>query len=154
MGAFFNTGNRVATMGKRPNHRTIRAARTYTIDEAANALAVSIGTVRNWIKAGLPIMKAQRPHLILGEHLKDFLQTRTKTKSSPLKPSELYCLSCRAAQEPWGMLVDCVVQTPTTARLVGLCSACGGTCNRMISRTKIPQFSEIFELRMNGEKTA
>ena len=141
-------------MGKRPNHRAIRAARTYTIEEAANALGVSIGTVRNWTKAGLPIMKAQRPHLILGEGLKHFLQTRTKAKAAPLKLSELYCLSCKAAQAPWEMMVDCIIQTPTTARLVGLCGACGGPCNRMISRSKIPQFREIFELEMNGGKTA
>lgn len=141
-------------MGKRPNHRTIRSARTYTIEEAANALGVSVGTIRNWIKAGLPIMKAQRPHLILGEGLKNFLQTRSKAKANPLKQSELYCLSCKAAKAPWEMLVDCIIQTPTTARLVGLCSTCGGTCNRMISRPMIPQFSEIFELKLKGGKTA
>lgn len=141
-------------MAKRPNHRAIRAARTYTIEEAATALGVSIGTIRHWVNAGLPIMKGQRPYLILGETLKGFIQSRSRGRKTTLQPSQLYCLTCKAARTPWELLVDCVPQTTTTARLMGLCEVCGGTCNRMISRSMIGQFSEIFELGMKGGKTA
>ena len=53
-----------------------------------------------------------------------------------------------------GVMVDCIPQTATTARLMGLCEACGGTCNRMISRAKIDHFREIFALAEKGAKTA
>jgi hypothetical protein len=43
-----------------------------------------------------------------------------------------------------GLLVDFIPQTPKTARLMGLCEVCGGTCNRMISHSKIDHFNEIF----------
>ena len=141
-------------MARRPSHRAIRAARSYTLEEAATALGVSLGTIRNWVKAGLPAMKAQRPHLILGETLKDFLHARSTVRKAALKPSQLYCLSCKAGQAPWGMLVDCIPQTATTARLMGLCEVCGGTCNRMISRSKIGEFGEIFVLAFKGGHTA
>jgi hypothetical protein len=141
-------------VAKRPSHRAIHAARSYTLEEAATALGASHGTIRNWVKKGLPIMKAQRPYLILGEALKDFLQDRAKSRKVELQPSELYCLTCKVARTPFGMLVDCIPQTATTARLVGLCEVCGGTCNRMISRSKIAQFSEIFDLAMKDGKTA
>ena len=51
-------------MDKRPSHRALRAARSYTLEEAAKALGVSQGTIRNWVKKGLPIMNDQRPYLI------------------------------------------------------------------------------------------
>jgi excisionase family DNA binding protein len=141
-------------MAKRPSGRAIRAARTYTIEEAASALGVSTGTIRNWVRAGLPIMKAQRPFLILGEALRDFLQDRASDGKVALQASQLYCLTCKAGRSPMGNLVDCIPQTATTARLMGLCEVCSGTCNRMISRSQIDQFGRIFELVLRGGKTA
>lgn len=141
-------------MAKRPSHRALRAARSYTFEEAAIALGVSKGTVRTWVNNGLPAMKAQRPYLILGEALKDFLQTKTAKRKSALRSAELYCLGCKAPRMPMGMLVDCIPQTATTARLMGLCEACGGTCNRMISRAKIDHFREIFAMAEKDRKTA
>ena len=131
-------------MPKRPNPRAIKAARTYTVEEAAIALGVSTGTIRTWVKSGLPLMKSRRPFLILGDALRSFLEDRTKAAKAPLRENQLYCLSCKAGRAPMGQLVDCIPQTPKTARLLGLCDVCGGTCNRMISRSKIDHFSEIF----------
>jgi excisionase family DNA binding protein len=141
-------------MAKRPSHRTLRAARSYTPEEAATALGVSVGTIRSWVKKGLPIMKAQRPYLMLGEDLKAYLKAQTGKRRAALQPTELYCLSCKAPRTPMGMMVDCIPQTPTTARLLGLCDACGGTCNRMISRAKIDLYREIFALAEKGRTTA
>lgn len=141
-------------MAKRPGYRAIRSARTYSIDEAAKVLAVSTNTIRLWGKSGLPIMKSQRPYLILGEDLRDFLQARATSGKVTLQPFQLYCLTCKAARSPMGNLVDCIPQTATTLRLMSLCEVCGGTCNRMISRTKIGQFDQIFELRMRDAQTA
>lgn len=141
-------------MARRPSPRVLRAARSYTLEEAASALGVSVGTIRNWVKKGLPVMKAQRPFLMLGDDLKTFLQAQTGKRRSALQPTELYCLTCKAPRKPMGMMVDCIPQTPTTARLVGLCDACGGTCNRMISQAKIDPFREIFALAVKGGKTA
>lgn len=131
-------------MAKRPNPRAIKAARTYTIEEAALALGVSIGTIRTWVKSGLPLMKSRRPFLILGDALRTFLEDRTNGAKTPLRPDQLYCFTCKAARKPWGLAVDCIPQTPKTARLFGLCEVCEGTCNRIISRSKIDHFSQIF----------
>ena len=141
-------------MDKRPSHRALRAARSYTFEEAATALGVSKGTICNWVNAGLPAMKAQRPYLILGEALKDFLQAKSAKRKSALQRAELYCLSCKSPRTPMGMMVDCIHQTATTARLMGLCEACGGTCNRMISPSSIGQFGQIFDLKIRVGQTA
>ena len=141
-------------MTKHRSHRVLRAARSYTFEEAASALGVSMGTVRAWAKNGLPTMKAQRPYLILGEALKDFLLAKSARGRAALQPTELYCLSCKAARTPMGMLVDCIPQTANTSRLMGLCEVCGGRCNRMISRAKIDHFREVFALAEKDAKTA
>ena len=131
-------------MPKRPNPRAIKAARTYTVEEAAIVLGVSVGTIRSWVKSGLPLMRSQRPFLILGDALRNFLKDRVQASRAPLREDQLYCLTCKAGRTPMGLLVDCIPQTPKTARLLGLCNVCGGTCNRMISKSKIDDFSQVF----------
>lgn len=131
-------------MPKRPNPRAIKAARTYTVEEAAIVLGVSVGTIRSWVKSGLPLMRSQRPFLILGDALRNFLKDRAQASRAPLREDQLYCLTCKAGRNPMGLLVDCIPQTPKTARLLGLCNVCGGTCNRMISKSKIDDFSKVF----------
>lgn len=141
-------------MAKRPNPRAIKAARSYTMQEGADALGVTVGAVRGWIRLGLPVMKAQRPFLILGDAFRQFLEDRRSKGKAPLGPDQLYCLTCKQGQSPMGMMVDCLPQTSKTARLVGLCGVCGGTCNRMISRAKLDQFRAIFDLACNDGQQA
>lgn len=141
-------------MPKRLNHRVIRAARTYTIEEAALTLGVSTGTVRIWVKAGLPLMKSRRPYLILGDSLRTFLQARKEKAKVSLKADQLYCFTCKAGRVPMGLMVDCIPQTIKTARLLGLCDVCGGTCNRMVSRSRIDHFGRIFCVAMKDGPTA
>lgn len=133
-------------MAKRPNPRAIRAARTYTIEEAANALGVTVGTIRGWCKSGLPIMTAKRPYLILGDALRKHIEDRRVTAKVRLLPDQLYCLRCKTGRRPMGLMVDVLPQTAKTARLFGLCEVCGGTCNKMISTAKIDAIRPIFEV--------
>lgn len=141
-------------MTKRPNPRSVKTARTYTIDEAADALGVSIGTIRSWVKSGLPLMNSRKPFLILGDSLRDFLQARAANSKVTLLVGQLYCLTCKAGREPLGMMVDCIPQTANTARLIGLCDVCGGTCNQIVSLSKLDQLRGIFDVAMKGVKTA
>ena len=133
-------------MPKRPNLRAVKAARTYTIVEAAEALCVSVASVRSWVRQGLPAMTAQRPYLILGDALRGFLDDRRGKAKVTLGTDYLYCLSCKVARTPVGMMVDCTPQTAKTARLLGLCSACGSTCNRIVSRSDLAHFEAIFDV--------
>ena len=140
-------------MAKRPNPRSIKAARTYTILEAAEALGVSIGAVRGWVRQGLPVLKSQRPHLILGDVLRTFLEARRTKAKSKLADDQLYCLTCKNGQTPMGMMVDAVDQTAKTIRLTGLCSICGGSCNRLASRAKLPLLTKIFDVAYRDPQT-
>ena len=54
-------------------------------------------------------------------------------------------------QRPLGMLDDCLPNTAETDRLLGLCEACGGTCNRMISKSKLKDFEEVFVIEKRAK---
>ncbi len=141
-------------MTKRPNPRSIKAARCYTIVEGADALGVAVGTVRGWIKQGLPVMTAQRPYLILGDALRGFLKDRHVKSTALLERDQLHCLTCKQGQRPYGMMVDCIPQTDKTARLVGLCEVCGRTCNRMVSRANLADLGAIFDVAHRDHRKA
>lgn len=133
-----------AAKPKRTSIRAIRAGRTYTIEEVSELLNLSVAAVRSWVKAGLPILKAKRPFLIIGEDLISFLTERQKSAKRPLAPDQLYCLRCKAQTRPYGGLVDAIPQKGKTLRLVGICETCGGMCNRMIGRNALPDFDRLF----------
>ena len=124
----------------------VRAARSYTVQEAAETLGVSVGTVRGWVRQGLRLLNGQRPFLILGSDIRTFLETRRAKGKVSLASDELYCLTCKAPRRPLGMMVDGHRQTAKTARMVGLCEACGGTCNRMINAAALPRIKKIFDV--------
>lgn len=141
-------------MPKLPNPRAIRASRSYTILEAADALNVSVGTVRSWVRQGLRVLNGQRPFLLLGSDLRAFIEARRARGKRTLGANELFCLSCKAPRKPYGMMVDLFLQTPKTGRLVGLCEVCGGTCNRMIGTKSLPQISVIFDVATRAASEA
>ena len=60
---------------KSSRHR-INIHRGYSVDEVARARGVTKGTVRRWTKSGLPAITDQKPLLILGEDLIEFLTMR------------------------------------------------------------------------------
>jgi hypothetical protein len=100
-------------MARRYNARSVKIHQTYSMEEAAEALSVSIPTIRNWVKAGLPIMKSQRPFLIAGFELRGFIEKRLARSKRKLATGEFYCLRCNASREPFGMMADYI---PTNGR--------------------------------------
>lgn len=69
-------------MIKRKGPHTIKSARCYTMAEASDCLGVSLNTIRNYIKDGLPILRAERPFLIPGRSLRLGLPPRSSARSS------------------------------------------------------------------------
>ena len=132
-------------MAKRADPRRLRAAQTYTVPELARALSVSVGTVRSWLKQGLPAMTGQRPTLILGEAAKEFLAYRTAKTKRPLAPDELFCLSCKAPRKPYAGLVQLDHAPGKPTRITGFCEACETVCSRVIGAAQIPHWSEYFD---------
>jgi hypothetical protein len=55
-----------------PKDNRVKRHRRYTVEEAAQLLNAHRGTVRQWVKRGLPTCDYTRPILILGRELTPF----------------------------------------------------------------------------------
>ncbi len=121
----------------RPNPRLAKIHRSYSVEEIAKLYGVHRNTVRAWIGRGLPTVDDRRPVLVLGGHLRAFLQARRKAAKRPCGPGEIYCLRCREPRRPAGNAVRYHPITSTLGNLVGLCGTCGAGLNRRVSIAKL-----------------
>ena len=138
-------------MAKRANPRVVKANLTYTIEEAADCLNVSIGTVRAWTKKGLRVFKSQRPYLIAGFELRTFLEKQRQGRKKPAATDEIYCFKCRAPQKLMGAMADYIPSNKKSGRLVGICSVCESVNHRFVSASKLPEFESLLEISIRGD---
>jgi hypothetical protein len=122
---------------QRPNRRAIKLHRNYTVEEAALTLNVAKGSVRRWLKHGLPHISEQRPFLILGGDLIDFFDKQRKPKQR-CQPHELYCFRCRAPKAAAGGLMDYAPRTAFSGQLSAICEDCGTIMHKNVSASKLP----------------
>lgn len=121
---------------RRPNRRAIKQHYSYTTEEAAAALGIAKGSVRRWLKAGLPHLADQRPFLILGSDLRDFLEKRDKPKQR-CRLHEFFCFRCREPKAAAGGLIDYVARTALSGQLSAICEACETIMHKNVSASKL-----------------
>lgn len=140
-------------MPKRVNPNLVKIHRSYAVDEAAWLLGVHKNTIRQWIKAGLPVCDDRRPTLILGRHLRSFLCDRRQSRKRRCRPDELFCLRCRAPRRPAGNMVDFMPESASSGRLIGMCPTCDSMMNRYASRAGLTRIRAIFDVSLpTGEE--
>ena len=122
----------------RPNYRTVKIHRSYTVAEAARLFGIHKNTVRAWIEAGLPACKDMRPHLILGRELATYLQSRRTRQKRPCAPGEMFCFRCRTPRLPAGRMADYIPRTDVLGNLAGICSECSTMMYRRASLAQLP----------------
>ncbi len=124
---------------RHPNHRLVKSHRSYTVDEIARLLANHKNTVREWVKAGLPLSDSKRPMLILGRDLVAFLQARRHRNKRTCRPGEIYCVRCRAPKFPAANMADYVPVTEKVGNLTAICPDCDSIMNRCVSLARLGQ---------------
>ncbi len=127
-----------------PNRSKIH--RNYTVEEVAELYSVHKNTVRNWIKNKLPVCDDQRPALILGSELREYLQLQRKAKKQKCRPYEMYCMRCKSPQRPAENMVDYKPFNNASGRLIGICSGCESMINKFASFVSMSKFSEVFDI--------
>lgn len=118
-------------MPRRPSGRSVKRHRSYTVDEAARTTGVAKGTVRRWIKTGLPVLNEQRPALIIGRELIEYLEAR-KPKKRELAIQQSYCFSCRAPREPAFGEVEIQPAPNGGGMMISLCGTCSTVMHKRI----------------------
>jgi hypothetical protein len=137
------------TVGKRlPNPRLAKIHRTYTVEAVARLYGLHPNTVRRWIKSGLPVCDDCRPTLILGRHLRDFLQTKRTKNKRPCRPGEIYCVRCRIPRSPAGDMADYEPSSDTGGALLGMCPVCEALMYRRVNLAKLDQIRGELDITM------
>lgn len=137
----FNNGGKPRRR-KRPSSRLVKSHRNYTVDDVANLLDVAKGTVRRWIKNGLPCIDDQRPLLILGNDLRDYLDSRKRARQE-CQLHECYCLKCKKPRSPALDMADFIVLTPTNGNLRALCPECSKLMYKRLSKVNLPAVQQL-----------
>lgn len=130
------------------NPNLAKIHRSYTVEEVASLYGVFKGTVRAWVKAGLPTINDKRPMLILGSSLVAFHQSRRTKNKQTCKPGEIYCVRCRAPKLPALGMVDYRVITEKIGNLEAICPDCNSIMNRRVSLAKLGQVRGKLDITM------
>lgn len=128
----------------RPDLRRVRGQTTYTAQEAAALIGVAIGTIRTWLRDGLPALDDGRPTLIFGADLKSWLSERQAARKCKCGPDEMYCLRCRAPRKPVSGTVNIIPRNQKTVRVSGRCVQCEAKMNRGGSVAKLHEIIDAF----------
>ncbi|SOD20691.1 helix-turn-helix domain-containing protein [Nitrosomonas ureae] len=121
------------------NPNIAKIHRNYTVEEVAILYGVFKGTVRAWIKSGLPTLNDKRPMLILGSDLVAFHQARRTKNKQKCKPGEIYCVRCRTPKNPAGDMADYRIITEKIGNLEAICPDCDKIMNRRVNISKLEQ---------------
>ena len=136
---------------KRFNTRIVRAKQSYSTEEIACLFNIHINTVHAWYKKGLPRIDDQKPSLVFGKDLIDFLNTKNASKKRPCALNELFCCKCQIPRKPQSNIVW-MKATNARTNLTGLCEVCGVKINKAISPKKIDCFKKIFTVQTVHEE--
>lgn len=123
------------------NPQLVKIRRSYTVGEVANLYGIHKNTVFEWIRNGLQTCDNNRPTLILGQHLRDFLIKKRRKNKITCPPGTIYCVSCKLPKKPVGSTVIYQPITETRGLLIGRCPHCFHRINRITRFSKITQFS-------------
>lgn len=139
-------------LSKKINPNCVKIHRNYSVEETANLLFVHKNTVLKWIKNGLTTVDNNKPILILGFVLKEFLRKKLSTNKRRCKTEEIYCMKCKKPQEPFEKMVDYIYVNKNTGRLNGVCSVCNSSINKFVSNKKLSQVSEKLDVFLTQDQ--
>jgi hypothetical protein len=141
-------------MPKRISARGVKTHRTYRFDQLADIVGVTVGTVRNWCRKGLPCITEQRPFLIRGRDFKQFHEAHLKSRRQKLAPFEVYCLTCKRPVSPCEGVVDYEPMDAGRSLILTLCPHCTGTARRIVSARSLRAWASKFGFAINKRSDA
>jgi Helix-turn-helix domain len=125
----------------------LRSHRSYTIDEAANALSLCKATVRRWIKVGqIKPIDDLRPAMLAGADL-IALTTKANKQKQRCKANEAYCLRCRAIRPMAFDEAEVLSANASGANLRALCGTCSTLIHKRVSLRALPDLAQSLTLR-------
>lgn len=135
-------------MSRTYNPKICKIHRSYTVEEVADLFGAHKNTVRNWIKNGLPICDDQRPFLILGSLLKEFLQKQRAVNKHKCNASEMFCFKCKMPRTPELSSVEFKTETTTKGCIIARCPICQCKMNKFFQLAKIDEIKSNLAIKL------
>ncbi len=132
---------------RRFNPRLIKHHATYSTQEIVDLLHVHINTVGGWYELGLRTIDDQRPYLVFGQDLIDFLTRRNLQMKRKCDQNEFFCCKCKAPRKAQNGAVRFRILNSTKVMIEGVCMQCGTRMNKLWAVGRMRMLSEIFSLR-------
>lgn len=133
---------RKSSRKRKPDLRLIRPTKTYKPEEIAQTLRRSLGTVRRWLRDGLPTLGGPGSPLVEGEALRAWLKQRWASRKTKCGSDELFCFKCQAPRRPQ---VGSVSVKSRNAKTLSISAKCGECGTRMHQAGAVAKRTEIVE---------
>lgn len=145
-------------MKKNYNLRLIKNRESYLFRQICEFLNIHPRTVQAWKQQGLPIINNEKPYLVMGYDLKEFLSKKQKDRKCKLQANEFYCTKCREAVRSTDNDVWIEVSEKTIGKqgfkefvIKGICEFCNSKLNRFSHEGKLGQIKDTFNVVNLGE---
>lgn len=132
-------------MPKQARLSRIKSFRCYTIDEAAEIAGVSPRTIRAWSADGLCVMDDERPALIRGDDLRDYIKSKRADRKVKTSIDTFYCMRCRKERRAAEELADCTIKG-SRATLTALCETCETVVSKPIAQARVTEIARVLGL--------
>ena len=132
-------------MPKQARLNGIKSFRTYKIEEAAEVSGVSRRTIGNWVAKGLHVMDGERPVLIRGDDLRDFIKRQREGRKIKTALDRFFCVRCSKARKAAGRVADCSINGKHVT-LTALCEVCETVVSKPIAEARIPEIARTLDL--------
>lgn len=128
---------------------SLSSARPYTVDDLCTLLGVGRPQVASWIVGGLPLVHKDKPRLVRGRDLKDFLAIARVSKKPKLPPGVFRCMYCKALTRPLYGMLDFTALASNSGRLSGLCEVCERPISSFCAARDLGQLQKAFDVTVN-----
>lgn len=134
-------------MKRKFNLNHIKKNYSYSILEICESFGKHKNTIYNWIDDGLKTLGNQKPILIHGSDLKEYLHKKYHTKKSIRQSeNEIFCCKCQKYQKPFGNLIDVFLYTKNRGNLQGICEVCDTKIYQTFGVRKLGLIEKTFDV--------
>lgn len=144
-------------MGKTYNIRLIKHRESYTLKQISETLNVHPRTVQEWRKEGLKTISTEKPFLVMGYDLKEFLNKKLQSRKTKLEANQFYCTKCRRAVTSKNNEVHLASLNKTIGKqgfkaliIKGVCQECETKLNKFSHEGRLQELKNTFTVANIG----
>ena len=138
---------------RKADPRLLSAHLSYSSSELSTRLGMHKKTIRQWQREGLAALDNKRPPIFQGAIMRLFLTKRNERHKTHCPVGTLYCLKCRAPQQPAMGMADYVPRSICSGTLKAICAVCATVMNRHVRQELISQILRDYDVRVTHRQS-